>query len=54
MIPRRPVPTPVAHPGAGRCAWTQGEETEPPVAPQPSALPNATPQLIKGGDIKVS
>ena len=25
-----------------------------PVAPQPSALPNATPQLLKGGDIKVS
>lgn len=25
-----------------------------PVAPQPSALPNSTPQLLKGGDIKVS
>lgn len=24
------------------------------VASQPSALPNATPQLLKGGDIKVS
>lgn len=23
-----------------------------PVAPQPSVLPNATPQLLKGGDIK--
>jgi len=25
-----------------------------PVAPQPSVLPNSTPQLLKGGDIKVS
>ena len=25
-----------------------------PVTPQPSALPNATPQLLKGGDIKIS
>jgi hypothetical protein len=25
-----------------------------PVAPQPNALPNSTPQLLKGGDIKVS
>jgi hypothetical protein len=25
-----------------------------PVAPQPSTLPNSTPQLLKGGDIKVS
>jgi hypothetical protein len=25
-----------------------------PVAPQPSMLPNATPQLLKGSDITVS
>lgn len=25
-----------------------------PVAPQPGALPNSTPQLLKGGDIKLS
>ena len=25
-----------------------------PVAPQPSTLPNTAPQLLKGGDIKVS
>jgi hypothetical protein len=25
-----------------------------PVSPQPSTLPNSTPQVLKGGDIKVS
>jgi hypothetical protein len=53
MIPRQPVPTPVACPGAGRCAWhTQGEETEERTNAQTETHHPGRPAGVRAGAIR--